>query len=161
MNACSGAAGPTDTGSQTGWGGGCSSRVRWKPLEVVAVVIGFMIYWPIGLAMIGLKIAQRRGYSFDDAIAAARAKFSGFGAQAGRADQWRPFSAGSSGNSAFDDWRKAEMDRLEEERRKLDAAQREFTEHLNNLRRAKDREEFDRFMRERNAPGRAPDAPAA
>ena len=39
--------------------------------------------------------------------------------------------------------------RLDEERRKLDQAQREFAEYVDAIRRAKDREEFDRFMAER------------
>jgi hypothetical protein len=55
----------------------------------------------------------------------------------------------ATGNSAFDDWRNTELARLEEERRKLVQAEREFSEHLDRLRRARDREEFDRFMNER------------
>jgi hypothetical protein len=55
----------------------------------------------------------------------------------------------STGNVAFDDWRKAELDRLEEERRKLDEMREEFDSYVRELRRAKDQEEFDRFMRER------------
>ena len=41
--------------------------------------------------------------------------------------------------------------RLDEERRKLDDAQREFAEYVDAIRRAKDREEFERFMAERRA----------
>ncbi len=58
----------------------------------------------------------------------------------------------STGNSAFDEWRENELSRLEEERRKLEAAEREFTDYIESLRRAKDREEFERFMRDRNGP---------
>ena len=43
-----------------------------------------------------------------------------------------------TGNVAFDDWREAELTRLEEERRKLDEARAEFDEYLRELRRAKD-----------------------
>lgn len=60
----------------------------------------------------------------------------------------------ASGNAAFDEWRTAELARLDEERRKLDEAQREFAEYVDAIRRAKDREEFDRFMAERrSSPG--------
>ena len=41
------------------------------------------------------------------------------------------------------------MSRIEEERRKLDEAREEFDSYLRELRRAKDQEEFDRFMNER------------
>ncbi|WP_131118604.1 DUF2852 domain-containing protein [Lichenihabitans psoromatis] len=147
--------GGQQNGSQRGWGGCGSARMGWKPVEIGAVVLGFLFYWPVGVALIGLKIAQRRGYTVDQAVSAFRGKMSGFGMSgfgtAGAQAQWRPFS--SSGNAAFDDWRNAELQRLEEERRKLDTAQREFAEHLNNLRRAKDREEFDRFMNARNQQG--------
>ena len=42
-----------------------------------------------------------------------------------------------------------ELERLEAERRKLDEERREFSEFLRDLRRAKDHDEFDRFMAER------------
>jgi hypothetical protein len=51
-----------------------------------------------------------------------------------------------TGNRAFDEWRAAELARLEEERQKLVAAEREFAEFMENLRHARGREEFERFM---------------
>ncbi len=61
------------------------------------------------------------------------------------------FYGAPTGNAAFNEWRTAELTRLDEERRKLDEAQREFAEYSDAIRRAKDREEFDRFMAERRA----------
>ena len=58
-----------------------------------------------------------------------------------------------TGNVAFDDWREAELARLEEERRKLDEMREQFDNYVRELRRAKDQEEFDRFMRDRNSGG--------
>ena len=55
----------------------------------------------------------------------------------------------TTGNVAFDDWRTAELERLEEERKKLDEMREEFDSYMRELRRAKDQEEFDRFMRDR------------
>ena len=52
-----------------------------------------------------------------------------------------------TGNVAFDERRNAEIGRLKEERRNLDEMRAEFEEEL---RRAKDQEEFDRFMAKRN-----------
>ena len=49
---------------------------------------------------------------------------------------------GASGNRAFDEYRAATLRRLEDE-------QHEFVEFLNQLRHAKDKAEFDRFMSER------------
>ena len=56
----------------------------------------------------------------------------------------------SSGNAAFDDYRAEQLKRLEEERKRLDEEINAFHEYMRNLRMAKDREEFDRFMREKN-----------
>ena len=44
------------------------------------------------------------------------------------------------------DYREKELKRLEEERAKLDAMRADFDSFLRELRRAKDQEEFDRFM---------------
>ncbi len=60
----------------------------------------------------------------------------------------------STGNRAFHEWRATEHSRLDEERQKLIAAEREFAEFMENLRHAKDREEFERLMNEhRNQQG--------
>ena len=56
----------------------------------------------------------------------------------------------SSGNAAFDDYRAEQLKRLDEERKRLDEEINEFHEYMRNLRMARDREEFDRFMRERS-----------
>jgi hypothetical protein len=45
-----------------------------------------------------------------------------------------------------------QLARLEEERCKLDEEQKAFREYLARLRKAKDQDEFDRFMAERRAP---------
>ena len=59
----------------------------------------------------------------------------------------------SSGNAAFDDYRAEQLKRLEEERKRLDEDYQKFQDYLRNLRMARDREEFDRFMRDRNNNG--------
>lgn len=142
--------GPWEWGSRR-----CGGSVRWRPLELVAMVLGFMVFWPIGLAILGWKMCMkgwnRQGdfmaYASERWRSAARG-FAGF-EQSTRGERWRAFS---TGNAAFDDWKAAEMARLEEERRKLDEAHREFGEYLDNLRRARDREEFDSFMSQRRRP---------
>ena len=80
-----------------------------------------------GSAILGLKFAQRRGYTVDDALRRCRAVRS-FGRvavqQAVRADRsGSRSSTAATGNAAFDEWRAAELAKLDEERRKLDAAQ--------------------------------------
>jgi hypothetical protein len=126
--------------------GSCGPFRGWHPVEMLAMVLGFAVWWPIGLAVLGYKMAQKKGIPLPDVVEMARERFNGFarGFRPEERRRWRPFE--TSGNAAFDEWRKTELEKLEEQRRKLDAAEREFAEHMDNLRRARDKEEFERFM---------------
>ena len=138
------------------WRGRGYGASRWTAFELIAMILGFIVFWPIGLAILGYKVWQRR-YGGDDLQTFAAAKWSqARNAMAGAS--WSTSSAPcgggrfyspSTGNAAFDEWKGAELARLEEERRKLEDAHREFCEFLDNIRKAKDREEFERFMNER------------
>ena len=130
---------------------------RWSAFEIIAMVLGFIVFWPIGLAILGYKFWQSRNGGPDlqtlatnkwESARAMMASNPSWGCGAARRAS-RFYAA--SGNVAFDEWRAAELVRLDEERRKLDEAQREFAEYVDAIRRAKDREEFDRFMAERRA----------
>ena len=58
------------------------------------------------------------------------------------ADAPTPTGSGAVRNTAFDDYRRQTLSRLDEEQGK-------FREFLESLRRTKDKQEFDRFMAER------------
>jgi Protein of unknown function (DUF2852) len=118
-------------------------RPAWTPATIALMVVGFMVFWPLGLAMLAYVIWGDRLDTFKrDVNQATDGMFraaKGFGRQ-----------PAYTGNVAFDDWRNAEIERLNQERRKLDEMRAEFEEDLRELRRAKDQEEFDRFMAKRN-----------
>ncbi len=115
------------------------------------MVLGFMVYWPIGLGIIAYKMVQRRRGPGEDWFNSMRQSFGGGGRpfSTGFRAEWGGFGVNRTGNAAFDEWRKAEIERLEAERRKLEEAQREFAEFADEARRARDREEFERFMARR------------
>jgi hypothetical protein len=134
----------------------------WKPVEILAMVLGFLVFWPIGVAILVWKFWQRKTGYEGDIVSFGRERWDAmrhctwpYGSHHwGAASRgWRsgPTHSGSTGNYAFDEWRSAELERLEEEYRKLVAAEREFAEFMENLRRARDREEFDRFMNDRRS----------
>jgi hypothetical protein len=113
------------------------------------MVIGFMVFWPLGLAMLAYIIWGDRLDGFKrDVNRATDGIFSGCRRGADRAQRWG--NGARTGNVAFDDWRDKELERLAEERRKLDEMLAEFDEYARELRRAKDQDEFDRFMASRN-----------
>lgn len=144
-------------------------RPGWTPLTIGLMVLGFVLFWPLGLAMLAYILW---GDQFETMFRDARCHFDRMvrdTSQAVREPVRRP---SYTGNVAFDDFRKQEIARLEEERRRLDeqrgrldAMEREFDDFLRDLRRAKDQEEFDRFMNARKAsadegPAGATPAPA-
>ena len=123
-------------------------RPDWTPATVALMVLGFMVFWPLGLAMLAYIVFGDRFRSFkQSANQTADGLFSKCRSGGFRNAHF------STGNVAFDDWRKAELDRLDEERRKLDEMRADFDRYARELRRAKDQEEFDRFMRERSNRG--------
>lgn len=105
------------------------NKGRWTPLGVAAVVLGFVTWWPIGLAVIAYIMW---GGSIDDL------------AREG-VDQVKAAikPASTTGSAAFDAYRAETLRRLEEE-------QAEFNSFVTKLRDARDREEFERFMADRN-----------
>ena len=117
-------------------------RPAWTPLTVVLMVLGFFVFWPLGLAMLAYIL-------WGDRIPDMKRHFEGSRRDWQRGCGSHGFTR--SGNVAFDDYRERELKRLEAERRKLDEDRREFEGFMSNLRRARDQEEFDRFMRERSS----------
>ncbi len=105
-----------------------------------AVILGFIAWWPVGLSLLAL-------FGMLHAMpCSARLTW-----KSRLRDRMPAALAGSSGNLAFDEHRAAVLRRLEEERRALDAQQAEFAAFMDQLRRARDREEFERFMQARDA----------
>ena len=120
-----------------------------KPAWIALIVLGFMVFWPLGLAILVYTIWSGR---------------MGCGYHGGGVDRWQhkmermqrkmdwmrakvgggpAFAYGpSSGNRAFDEYRSETLRRLEDE-------QREFRDFLDRLRHARDKSEFDQFMSER------------
>ncbi|MGL4309164.1 MAG: DUF2852 domain-containing protein [Paracoccaceae bacterium] len=117
---------------------------RGKPAWIAAMVLGFIVFWPVGLALLAYMIWSKRMFK------------SGCGHRREhhhRHQAWgRGFAAGSSGNSAFDAYKADTLRRLEDE-------QQNFEAFLKRLRDAKDKQEFDSFMEDRaRAASAAPEA---
>ena len=126
-------------------------RPDWTPATIAMMVLGFVVFWPLGLAMLAYILFGERLKSFKkDANSTIDGVFTSFKRGSSRGFCGPQFR---TGNVAFDDWREAELARLDEERRKLDEMRQQFDDYVRELRRAKDQEEFDRFMRERNSGG--------
>src|SRR6516225_8988208 len=110
-----------------------------KPAWIALMILGFFIWWPLGLATLAFIIGSGRMTSF---------KGGGTTRWYGAVDQMRPAgtwwqpSPRPSGNRAFDEYRQETLRRLEEEQRK-------FLEVVVLLLIAKDKAEFDQVIPER------------
>lgn len=101
---------------------------RGKGAWIAAMIVAFILFWPLGLALLAYMIWSKR-------------MFNGCNARHRRhhRDHARAHGFRSSGNSAFDSYKADTLRRLEDE-------QKAFEEFLERLREARDKAEFDRFM---------------
>jgi Protein of unknown function (DUF2852) len=126
-----------------------------KPAWIGLTVVSFILFWPLGLVVLGYLIGSGRmacwahgsGDRWQRRMERMQQRMERMQAAA---EQWtgrgyRAATSGSSGNRAFDDYRDETLRRLEEE-------QREFKAFLDRLRHAKDKAEFDQFMADRGRP---------
>ncbi|WOI54229.1 DUF2852 domain-containing protein [Parvularcula sp. LCG005] len=136
-------------------------RPAWTPVNMALMIFFFATgLWVFGLAMIAYMLYGREmGLDFSNWGKAKRSVNGAFDNARSSAKSWGTQSS-STGNAAFDDWREEEMARLDEERRKLDEARRDFEEYVRELRRARDREEFDAFRNNWNSRQNDGESPA-
>ena len=104
---------------------------KGKGAWIAVMVLGFIFFWPVGLALLAYLIWSKRMFSKSCTKRSFRS--------AGMAMR-------STGNSAFDAYKADTLSRLERE-------QEEFESFLERLRDAKDKAEFDQFMDERSRTG--------
>ncbi|MEC3861213.1 DUF2852 domain-containing protein [Mesobacterium sp. TK19101] len=109
---------------------------RGKGAWIAAMVVGFIFFWPVGLALLAYMIWSKRMFS-------KSCRHSDFRADRRARHQAAWGAMKPSGNSAFDAYKADTLRRLQEE-------QEQFESFLDRLRAAKDKAEFDQFMDERS-----------
>ncbi|UYV38857.1 DUF2852 domain-containing protein [Rhodobacteraceae bacterium D3-12] len=107
---------------------------KGKGAWIAAMVLGFVFFWPVGLALLFYMIWSKRMFNGSCRKSRRHARHSGHAHHMRR--------HGSSGNTAFDAYKEDTLRRLEDE-------QDQFEAFLQRLREAKDKTEFDQFMEDR------------
>jgi Protein of unknown function (DUF2852) len=122
-----------------------------KPAWIALTVVSFVLFWPLGLVLLGFLIGSGRMACWGHGSTERwQRRMQRMQRMQTAAERWGGGgSRTSSGNRAFDEYRAETLRRLEEE-------QREFMEFLDRLRHAKDKAEFDQFMAERRRPSENP-----
>ena len=129
------------TASTASWNSGPARPLQppRRGWEIAGIVLGFIFAWPLALAYLVWKFA---GYPVPNAVQTyfeqnfSRLSETAF--RAGPRDR-------TTGNLAFDEYRRGELERLERERRRLEEEAQAFASFVEELKRPKDREEFDLF----------------
>jgi hypothetical protein len=101
------------------------ARGKWA--WIAAMILGFIFFWPVGLALLGYMIWSKRMFN---------------GSSADCRPLRMPRGLRPTGNQAFDSYKAETLRRLEEE-------QDAFEAFLQRLREARDKAEFDQFMEDR------------
>ena len=120
----------THPSSKDGWFSACENWMdrRGRGAWIAAMILGFIFFWPLGLALLFYKIWSDRMFSKSHSCSRSKSFY--------RRDA-------SSGNAAFDAYKADTLRRLEEE-------QQQFEAFMDRLRAAKDQSEFDEFMKDRS-----------
>lgn len=123
-----------------------------RSFEIGAVVVAFFYWWPLAAAYVAWKVA---GYPAMSELRSLATRGAAWPARARRSRFAAAFEAasmgGDTGNRAFDAYRRAEIERLDAQRRALQEESRAFSAFVEALKRTKDREQFDAFMAERRS----------
>ena len=130
-----------DTAPRPAYPGWFSRSEAWldskgKGAWIAAMVLGFVFFWPIGLALLFYMTWSKKMFSH--------------GCSSRRKASWAHHAASTlkpTGNSAFAAYKADTLARLEQE-------QQDFESFLIRLREAKDKAEFDQFMADRSREAR-------
>ena len=118
---------------------------RGKGAWIVAMILGFIFFWPVGLALLLYMIWSKRMFANGCGRHGRHTPPAHMGPRGPRhmsRHMSRRNGFRSSGNTAFDAYKADTLERLEHE-------QEEFESFLERLRAAKDQSEFDAFMEDR------------
>ena len=120
---------------------GCCSKGNWSGINIVAMVIGFVIFWPLGLLILYWNI---KGREVKDLPRAIQRKWSAM-----VSGSWSPSknSEGTTGeNTVFDEYQQTQYDRIVEIKEEIKNRARSFTDFRSDAKRREDKAEFEDFM---------------
>ena len=117
---------------------GSCSKGNWSPLNIGAMVVGFVLFWPIGLVVLYWNIKGRDAW---DLPAAAKHKWSSL---FNRNNVSRDVS--DSNNAVFDEFQQTQYDRIAEIKEEIKERARRFNEFRGDAKRRAEEEEFNKFM---------------
>lgn len=111
---------------------------RWTPLNIAAMVLGFICFWPLGLFMVFWIVSGRDVQDLPPLLRQFWDKVRGQASSGLNED--------GSDNVVFNEYQKAQYDRIREIKDEIKERASRFHEFRQDAKRRADEEEFNRFM---------------
>jgi hypothetical protein len=117
--------------------GGCCSKGNWSGINIAAMVIGFVLFWPVGLVILYWNIKGRNLQDLPSAIQEKwNAMFSGV----------KNHKDSEGENVMFDEYQQTQYDRVSELKEEIKNRARSFKIFRSDAQRKADDVEFKDFM---------------
>ena len=120
-----------------GWGG----TGNWSGMNIAAMVLGFVVFWPLGLFMLYWILKGRKVQELPQGFRRQWSKVSRNWHGTGGISQHD-----HGDNVVFNEFQQTQYDRIREIKDEIKERSRRFTDFRANARRRADEEEFNRFM---------------
>ncbi len=118
----------------------CTSKGHWSAKNIIAMVLGFIVFWPIGLFIVFWVMSGRHVESLPSAIKTQWKKLKGKGEVQMKSE---------SGNVIFDEYQQTQYDRIREIKQEIKDRAHRFTDFKADAQRRADKEEFNQFMNQK------------
>lgn len=125
-------------------GSSCCGRGHWSGTNIAAMVLGFILFAPLGFAVLLWTFAGR---PIEELPGWLRDKWRQMFRSGGRSGQ-------DSDNLVFNEYQQTQYDRIRELKEEIRRRAEAFRNFRFDAKRRSDRKEFDEFMA--SSPGRAP-----
>ena len=120
-----------------GWGKGGN----WSAMNIAAMVLGFILFWPIGLFILFWIITGRNVRDLADGVRHQWSKMT---------QNWNSHDSlgkeDRNGNMVFNEFQQTQYDRIREIKDEIKERARRFGDYRADAKRRADKEEFNRFM---------------
>jgi len=113
-------------------------KSNWTAINTAIVVLGFIIWWPIGLFLLFWVESGRHIEQLLAAIGGCRSKIKSF--------KSKYVDDMESDNVIFNEYQKTQYDRITEIKDEIRARSQRFRDFRDDVKRREDEEEFNRFM---------------
>ena len=115
-----------------------SEEAKWTPFHIVSIIVGFILFWPLGLFLLiwvgmGREISELPGIIHTSCLKMAA---------------WIRLQS-HSGNRVFDEFQQTQLDRIDEIKAEIRERRNAFQKFKEERDRKAEEKEFEEFMRKK------------